>query len=150
MVRTRKDPPTSEAILTLERLETARPCVQLPDGVKYELADYEMFGLRQRAEVKKLIARIEGLEKVDEPTEGDDTEYRGKLMELCRLALPGAPVGVLEGLTTAQRGDVAGAFFVPLLDRPGMRMLEKARTSISERSSRPSNGTTAQPVPRTG
>lgn len=150
MVKTEKPKRANgDPLLSLEQF-AATEYVRMPDGATYDLASFDLFSLRQRVEVKGLVERVTVLEAMTEPTEADDQEYRSRLLELCTIALPKAPAVELEKLTTGQRGDVAGAFFVPLLDRPGMKLLAKVRSRISASSSPDSTATTPRPVPRSG
>lgn len=110
-------------VITLESIVGPADVVEI-DGERYDLAALSTFGLRARAEAKAIAARIELLEKMEDPTPADEREHVSRLRQLAQLALPKAPASVVERLDEGQLADLVIAFFVRAAKRsPRMDML---------------------------
>lgn len=133
-----------DEVIDLTALAGTRAVVRI-DGQSFDLVDVDELGLRDRAKLTRTLERIaalEGAAREDLATDDDETEYRQRLSEFARIALPGAPEELLAKLNDGQKGDLAAAFFVEAIGQKKGRLGLLSR--IGPRSSPGSASTTAE------
>ena len=131
---------TARPALTLDQLEPA-DTIRI-DGETYRLAVLASFALRRQARCRRIWTRMDELEKLEEPTEDDEREYRRLALEVARFALPDAPDEILAKLDNEQLGDLVVAFFARGALRS--RRLQLLRETLTSAASSPgSSGSTA-------
>jgi len=124
------DPARREPLLTLTQLDPLTREFVLIDGVAYDLANRDAWGLKQRLVVKHLADRCEELEKLVEPTPEEEAEYVQRLRGLVQTALPDLPGEVLDRLLPGQLSDIWLSFLACLIQKgkasPLMMLMKRA------------------------
>jgi hypothetical protein len=124
------DPARREPLLTLAQLDPLTREFVLIDGVAYDLANRDTWGLKQRLAVKHLTDRCEELEKLVEPTPEEEAEYVQRLRGLVQTALPDLPGEVLDRLLPGQLSDIWVSFLACLVQKgkagPLMMLMKRA------------------------
>lgn len=126
------------AVLTLTTKEE-RGVVRI-EGETYDLAVVSDLSIDQRIELNHAIARMRIIEDKKKRTAADQREYDRRLVWMCRLALPNAPI---EKLPKDQRELLAAHFFVRVARRNGraavleaLGIVKRSTTSSSSRGSK--------------
>jgi len=101
-----KSPAPPEPLLVLEQLDPLAGLFVRINGVSYDLANRDSWGLKQRLHVKRLAERCEALEGTEDPTADDEAEYLQRLRGLAQAALPDLPEEVVEKLQPGQLSDI--------------------------------------------
>lgn len=136
---------TSVAALTLEGLGS-HDYVRI-DGETYDLADFDMLGIRDRARAVRYGQRIGEISRLGEDaSEDDDREYAARCRELASMALPTAAADVLDQLARGQTEAIAMTFFEQAPRSALAKFAEKRmqqEPTISDSSSPTSSAPTA-------
>jgi len=138
------DKTTSPREFTLD--DIAPPDTIRIDDDTYRLARTTALSVRQRAQLRRAGNRMQAIEKLEEPSEADEREYRVLSEEVVHLAMPDAPAAVIAKLADEQLQQVTVAFFGRTATQsPLVRMLaETLKTQETSASISPaSNGSTA-------
>ena len=131
-------------LLTLSTLEPDRPTVSI-NGVIYEMAVRDDFGLREQARFLRLEKRFTPLQRkpLDEMTDDEITDLESMEREMVTLILPGLPGDVLAGLRENPGQAIIRAFTMATGENPATSPPPLPPNSTSGNSSLASNDSTA-------
>jgi hypothetical protein len=105
----------TEALLTLEQLDPLKSDFVRIDGVAYDLANRDAWGLAERLRVKRLMEHVAKLEQLQAPNAVEEADYFARMRELVQVALPTLPDDVLGKLQLGYLLDIWNAFLASRL-----------------------------------
>ncbi len=145
--------PPSKHLLDLSTLEPERPTIAV-DGISYEMAVREDFGLLEQARYNRLQREADAIrDKGDDAAEDDALQMAGILDQIVALLVPHLPTDLRAKLRDQQKWSILAAFGKAAEERNPQQTATNPQplppTTTGEKSSPDSSASTAD-IPPTG